>query len=195
MRVALYLRVSTSAQTVENQERELAAVAAAHGWEVVETYRDEGISGAKGRDRRPGFDRLWKDAARRKFDVVAAWSVDRLGRSLADVATFMVDLKGYGVGLYLHAQAVDTTTPGGKALLQMAGVFAEFEREMIRERVLAGQARARASGVRFGRPTIPADKAAAIVADLKAGVGVVKLAKLHGVGVGTVQGLKAKLAA
>ena len=74
----------------------------------------------------------------------------------------MVDLKGYGVGLYLHAQAVDTTTPGGKALLQMAGVFAEFEREMIRERVLAGQARARASGVRFGRPTIPADKAAAI---------------------------------
>ena len=87
MRVALYLRVSTSSQTVENQERELAAVAAVRGWQVVETYRDEGISGAKGRDRRPGFDRLWKDAARRKFDVVAAWSVDRLGRSLADVAT------------------------------------------------------------------------------------------------------------
>ena len=132
MRVALYLRVSTSSQTVENQERELAAVAAARGWQVVATYRDEGISGAKGRDRWPGFDRLWKDAARRKFDVVAAWSVDRLGRSLADVATFMVDLKGYGVGLYLHAQAVDTTTPGGKALLRgWRGVFAEFEREMI----------------------------------------------------------------
>ena len=97
MRVALYLRVSTSAQTVENQERELAAVAAARGWQVVETYRDEGISGAKGRDRRPGFDRLWKDAARRKFDVVAAWSVDRLGRSLADVATFMVDLQRIAV--------------------------------------------------------------------------------------------------
>ena len=96
---------------------------------------------------------------------------------------------------YLHAQAVDTTTPGGKALLQMAGVFAEFERGMIRERVLAGQARARGSGVRFGRPTIPADKAAAIVADLKTGVGVVKLAKVHSVGVGTVQKLKAKLAA
>jgi DNA invertase Pin-like site-specific DNA recombinase len=150
----------------------------------LSTHRDEGISGAKGRDRRPGFDRLWKDAARRKFDG-----------SLADVATFMVDLKGYGVGLYLHAQAVDTTTPGGKALLQMAGVFAEFEREMIRERVLAGQARARASGVRFGRPTIPAGKAAAIIVDLKAGVGVVKLVKLHGVGVGTVQKLKGKLAA
>ena len=144
---------------------------------------------------RYGRASLWKDAARRKFDVVAAWSVDRLGRSLADVATFMVDLKGYGVGLYLHAQAVDTTTPGGKALLQMAGVFAEFEREMIRERVLAGQARARACGVRFGRPTIPADKAVAIVADLKAGVGVVKLAKLHRLGVGTVQKLKGTLAA
>ena len=189
------LRVSTSAQTIENQERELAAVAAARGWEVVETYRDEGVSGAKGRDRRPGFDRLWKNAARRKFDVVAAWSVDRLGRSLADVATFMVDLKGYGVGLYLHAQAVDTTTLWRRGAAAEAGVFAEFEREMIRERVLAGQARARASGVRFGRPTIPADKAAAIVADLKTGVGVVKLAKLHGVGVGTVQKLKAKLAA
>jgi DNA invertase Pin-like site-specific DNA recombinase len=195
MRVALYLRVSTAAQTVENQERELTAVAAARGWQVVETYRDEGISGAKGRDNRPGFDLMWKDAARRKFDVVMAWSVDRLGRSLADVANFMVDLKGYGVGLYLHAQAVDTTTPGGKALLQMAGVFAEFEREMIRERTLAGQARARASGVRFGRPTIPDAKAAAITADLKSGIGVVKLSKLHGVGVGTVQRLKAALAA
>ena len=114
MRVALYLRVSTSAQTVENQERELAAVAAARGWQVVETYRDEGISGAKGRDRTTRLRPLWKDAARRKFDVVAAWSVDRLGRSLADVATFMVDLKGYGVGLYLHAQAVDTTTSVGR---------------------------------------------------------------------------------
>ena len=77
----------------------VAAVCAARGWQVVQTYRDEGVSGGKGRDRRPSFDRLWKDAARRKFDIVAAWSVDRLGRSLADVATFMVDLKGYGVGL------------------------------------------------------------------------------------------------
>jgi DNA invertase Pin-like site-specific DNA recombinase len=195
MRVALYLRVSTSSQTVENQERELTAVAAARGWTVVESYRDEAISGAKGRDKRPAFDRMWKDAVRRKLDLVAAWSVDWLGRSLADLATFMVDLKAYGVGLYLDRQAVDTTSPGGRALLQMAGVFAEFEREMIRERVLAGQARARASGVRFGRPTIPADKAAAIVADLRAGIGVVKLAKLHSVGVGTVQKLKAKLAA
>lgn len=195
MRVALYLRVSTAEQTVENQEVVLRAVADKRGWTIVGVYRDEAISGAKGRDKRPGFDRLWKDAARRKFDLVAAWSVDQLGRSLADVATFMVDLRGYGVDLYLDKQAVDTTTPSGRALLQVAGVFAEWEREMIRERTIAGQARAKAAGVRFGRPTIPSDKAEAIVADLKLGVGVVKLAKVHGVGVGTVQRLKAELAA
>ena len=193
MRVAIYLRVSTGSQTVENQERELTAVAAARGWTIVATYRDEAISGAKGRDRRPGFDRMWKDAARRKFDLVAAWSVDRLGRSLADLATFMADLKAFGVGLYLDKQAVDTTTPGGRALLQMAGVFAEFEREMIRERVMAGQARARDAGVKFGRPAIASNKAAAVVEGLKSGTGVVKLAKLHGVGVSVVQRLKAEL--
>jgi DNA invertase Pin-like site-specific DNA recombinase len=190
MRVALYLRVSTAEQTVDNQEAALREVSTARGWQVVEVYRDEAISGAKGRDKRPGFDKLWKDAARRKFDLVAAWSVDRLGRSLADVAAFMVDMRAYGVDLYLDKQAVDTTTPSGRALLQMAGVFAEFEREMIRERTIAGQERARSSGVRFGRPTIPSDKAEAIVADLKAGVGIVKLAVRHGVGVSVVQRLK-----
>jgi DNA invertase Pin-like site-specific DNA recombinase len=193
MRVALYLRVSTGEQTVENQDVALRAIAAARGWQIVETYRDEGISGAKGRDRRPGFDLMWKDAARRKFDLVAAWSVDRLGRSLADVAAFMVDMRAYGVDLYLDKQAVDTTTPSGRALLQMAGVFAEFEREMIRERTIAGQKRARDAGARFGRPTIPAAKEEAISADLKTGLGVVKLAKTHGVGVSVVQRLKAAL--
>jgi DNA invertase Pin-like site-specific DNA recombinase len=195
MRVALYLRVSTGDQTVQNQDVALRAVATARGWTVVEVYADEAISGAKGRDKRPAFDRLWKDTARRKFDLVAAWSVDRLGRSLAGVAAFMVDMRAYGVDLYLDKQAVDTTTPSGRALLQMAGVFAEFEREMIRERTLAGQARARATGVRFGCPTTAADKAEAIVSDLKAGIGVVKLAKRHAVGVGTVQRLKSELAA
>jgi DNA invertase Pin-like site-specific DNA recombinase len=195
MRVALYLRVSTGSQTVENQDAALRAVAPARGWTIVETYRDEGISGAKGRDKRPGFDRMWKDAARRKFDLVAAWSIDRLGRSLADLAAFMVEMQAFGVGLYLDKQAVDTTTPAGRALLQMAGVFAEFEREVIRERTIAGQARARAEGVRFGRPTILAAKAAPIVAGLKVGTGVVKLAKLHGVGVSVVQRLEAEMAA
>jgi DNA invertase Pin-like site-specific DNA recombinase len=118
LRVALYLRVSTGEQTVENQEAALRSVARARGWNVVETYRDEGISGAKGRDKRSAFDRMLKNAARRKFDLVAAWSVDRLGRSLADLATFMADMEVYGVGLFIDKQGgrhYDAYRPGDAA--------------------------------------------------------------------------------
>jgi DNA invertase Pin-like site-specific DNA recombinase len=130
-RVALYLRVSTSEQTVENQRRELEAVAARHGWEIVAVFRDEGISGTKGRDRRPGYHRLCQSIARREFDQVAAWSVDRLGRSLQDLVGFLGELHAKRVDLYLHQQGIDTGTPAGKAMFQMMGVFAEFERAMI----------------------------------------------------------------
>lgn len=195
-RVALYLRVSTDGQTTENQRLELAAVASRAGWEIVDVYEDQGISGAKGRDQRPAFDRLLKDAARRRFDLIAAWSVDRLGRSLQHLVGFLEDVHQLGVDLYLHQQGIDTTTPAGKALFQMLGVFAEFERAMIRERVHAGLNRARAQGKRLGRPTIEADTAAAITAALRAGgAGLHKIAKAHGVGVSTVQRLKAELTA
>ena len=131
-RVALYLRVSTvNSQTTENQSRELTAWAKRAGWPVVATYEDAGISGAKGRDKRPGLDALLKAAARREFDVLAAWSVDRLGRSLQDLIATLNELHALGCDLYLHQQAVDTTTPAGRALFQMMGVFAEFERAMI----------------------------------------------------------------
>ena len=112
-RAALYLRVSTDGQTTENQRLELATVADRAGWLIVEIYEDAGISGAKGRDKRPAFDRLLKDAARRRFDLVAAWSVDRLGRSLQDLVHFLDDIHGYGIDLYLHRQGIDTTTPAG----------------------------------------------------------------------------------
>ncbi|MFZ5492654.1 MAG: recombinase family protein [Pseudomonadota bacterium] len=195
-RAALYLRVSTDGQTTLNQRRELEAVAERAGWQIVEVYEDAGISGAKGRDQRPAFDRLLKDAARRRFDVIAAWSVDRLGRSLQHLVGFLDEVHQLGVDLYLHQQGIDTTTPAGKALFQMMGVFAEFERAMIRERVHAGLSRARAQGKRLGRPTIDADTAAAITAALRAGgAGLHKIAKAHGVGVSTVQRLKAELAA
>lgn len=195
-RVALYLRVSTDGQTTENQRLELAAVAERAGWQIVEVYEDAGISGAKSRDQRPAFDRLLKDAARRRFDLIAAWSVDRLGRSLQHLVGFLEDVHQLGVDLYLHQQGIDTTTPAGKALFQMLGVFAEFERAMIRERVHAGLNRARAQGKRLGRPTIEADTAAAITAALRAGgAGLHKIAKAHGVGVSTVQRLKAELTA
>src|SRR6516162_11122765 len=105
--VALYLRVSTSGQTIENQRRELMATAERNGWTIVAEFIDNGISGAKGRDRRPGFDRLLKAIARREFDVVAAWSVDRLGRSLQDLIGFLGEVHAKGINLYLHQQGRD----------------------------------------------------------------------------------------
>ena len=130
-------------------------MAARSGHQIVAVYRDEGISGSN-RDKRPGFDAMHKDASRRKFDLVMAWSVDRLGRSLQDLIGFLSELHSLDIDLGLHQQGIDTTTPAGKAMFQMMGVFAEFERSMIVERVRAGVARAKASGTKsgkaFGRP-------------------------------------------
>lgn len=189
-RTAVYLRVSTDGQTTENQRRELESVAERAGWQIVEVYEDAGISGAKGRDKRPAFDKLCKDAARRRFDVVAAWSVDRLGRSLQDLVAFLSDIHGFGIELYLHQQGIDTTTPAGKAMFQMLGVFAEFERSMIRDRVHAGLARAKANGKTLGRPQTETGIEAAIRATLEGGTGILKTAKLHGVGTSVVQRIK-----
>ena len=153
-KAVFYLRVSTVDQTVVNQERELREVAGRMGCEIVKVYRDHGISGAKGRDKRPAFDKLCRDAARREFDMVMAWSVDRLGRSLQDLVGFLSELHALKIDLFLRQQGLDTTTPAGKAMFQMMGVFAEFERAMIQERVRAGLARARSEGKRLGRPPI-----------------------------------------
>lgn len=191
-RVAFYLRVSTGEQTTENQRRELDAVAERAGWTVVEVYEDAGISGAKGRDKRPAFDKLLKDATRRRFDLIAAWSVDRLGRSLPHLVHFLEEIHKLGVDLYLHKQGLDTTTPAGKAMFQMLGVFAEFERAMIQERVKAGLARARANGTTLGRPRLAPEIEVAIRASLGAGTGIVKTARIHGVGVAAVQRIAAQ---
>src|SRR5262245_10184686 len=145
-RVAIYTRVSTDGQSVENQRRELLTVTQRRGWEVVQEFSDHGISGAKDRDRRPAFDRMLKGATRREFDMIATWSVDRLGRSLQHLVAFLGEVHASGVDLYLHQQSVDTSTPAGKAMFQMLGVFAEFERAMIVSRVNAGLKRARANG-------------------------------------------------
>ena len=152
MRAAIYLRVSTNGQTTDTQERELRVAAKRMGHTIVEVYSDNGISGAKGRNGRPEFDRLHRDAARRKFDIVMAWSVDRLGRSLQDLVAFLPELHALGIELYLHQQGLDTTTPAGKAMFQMLGTFAEFERALIQERVVAGMARAKAKGTKSGKP-------------------------------------------
>jgi len=186
-RVGIYLRVSTKDQTTENQLRELRLVAERAGWEVVRVFEDKGVSGAKGRDQRPEFDALLKAAVRREVDLVAAWSVDRLGRSMQDLVAFLEDLRSHGVDLYLHQQALDTTTPSGRALFGMLAVFAEFERAMIRDRVNAGLARAKDRGARLGRPSV-APAVEAKVRELRAtGMGIVKVASTLGIGVSAVQ--------
>jgi DNA invertase Pin-like site-specific DNA recombinase len=186
MRAAIYLRVSTGEQTTDNQERELRATAERAGHEVVAVYRDAGISGSKGRDQRPGFDAMHKDAARRRFDVVLAWSVDRLGRSLQDLCGFLSELHSLGIDLFLHQQGIDTTTPAGKAMFQMMGVFAEFERSMIRERVRAGLKRAVDEGKQLGRPPIAPELEACIRDALRARESMRKIAARLGVSTNTV---------
>ena len=169
MRAALYLRVSTAEQTTENQERELRAAAERMGHDVVELYVDHGVSGAKGRDKRPAFDRLHQDATRRRFDLVMAWSVDRLGRSLQDLVAFLEHLRETRVELFLHQQGLDTTTSAG-------------------ERVVAGMRRAKAKGKAIGRPAIPSAKRLAIrKAYMAGGVGLRTVARKFGVGVETVR--------
>lgn len=185
-RAAIYLRVSTDGQTTENQRRLLMEVADRAGWDVVEVYEDHGVSGAKGRDQRPAFDRLCKDANRRKFDVVMAWSVDRLGRSLQDLLTFLGELHAVGVDLFLHQQGVDTTTPAGKAMFQMMGVFAEFERAMIQDRIRAGLDRARAQGKRLGRPPLNEAKRDEILEARQRGLSVRRISTEVGLSVGAV---------
>jgi len=203
-RVGIYLRVSTDGQTTANQRRELEAVAERSGWEVVAIYEDAGISGSNGRDKRPGFDRLLNDATARKVNMIAAWSVDRLGRSLQDLVGFLNELQALHCHLYLHQQAIDTTTPSGRAMFQMCGVFAEFERAMIVERVNAGLKRARREGVEFGRGKRKdgarsldeqrwgmsrAELEKRILRLRKDGMGMLKIAKTLGIGTSVVQGI------
>jgi DNA invertase Pin-like site-specific DNA recombinase len=159
----------------------------------VQVFSDNGIPGAKGRKDRPGLDALLKGVARREFDMVAAWSVDRLGRSLQDLIEVLSDLHAKGVDLYLHY----TSTPSGRAMYQMMGVFAEFERAIIRERVMSGLARAKTEGITLGRPALEAADAAkvkAIKAELAAGKGIRRIARELQAGIGTVMRIKAELA-
>ncbi len=186
-RAAIYARVSTDGQSTDNQLRELREVAGRMGWDIVHQYIENGVSGAKGREQRPQFDALCKAAVRREFDVVMAWSVDRLGRSLQHLVQFLGEIHAKGVDLYLHQQGIDTTTPAGKAMFQMCGVFAEFERAMIQERVRAGLARARAQGKTLGRPKVSAKVENAIRTASRAGMGKKSIARKLGVGVSVVQ--------
>src|SRR4051812_43439878 len=193
VRAATYLRVSRDDQTTDNQRLVLEKVARHRGWMIVQTYEDQGISGAKGRDKRPAFDQMLKDAVRRRFDVLMVWSIDRLGRSVLHVANALAELDAAGVALYSDQQAIDSTTPMGRAMIQMASVFGEQERSIIRERVLAGLDRVRQQGKTLGRPKVSAKVEEAIRTHLKAGNGILKVAALVGCGSGTVQRVKREM--
>lgn len=192
-KVALYLRVSTTDQHAENQERELRAMADRAGWEIVVVYKDDGISGAKGRDRRPAFNELCKAATRREFDMVASWAVDRLSRSVQDLSTFMNDMRSLGIDVFLMKQGVDTSTPSGRLVANVFASIGEWEREMIIDRVKSGMARAKAQGRRLGKPAVPDAKVAAIRDELGRGTGILKTARLCGVGTYTVQRIKKEM--
>jgi DNA invertase Pin-like site-specific DNA recombinase len=207
-RAAIYTRVSTKDQTTDNQLQALHSWGARAGYTVVKVYEDHGISGAKGRDKRPAFDALLKDAVRREFDLIAVWSSDRLGRSLSHLVEVLQTIGNTGVGLYIHTQALDTTTPSGRALFQMLGVFAEFERELITERVRAGMARigkelkakgqftTKAGIVRkqIGRPPAGQEAIEKAKALLASGKGILNTARDCGLGTGTVHKLKREMA-
>jgi DNA invertase Pin-like site-specific DNA recombinase len=194
-RAGIYVRVSTDKQTVENQLRELRRIAERRGWEVVQEYHDAGLSGAKSREARPGLDQMLKDAQRRRFDVVMAWAIDRLGRSLVDLLGTIQTLEACGIDLYLDQQAIDTTTPTGKLMFQITGAFAEFERSMIRQRVRAGLKRAVEAGKQLGRPKIDPAIEKRVQAQLRAKKGMLAIARDLKIGTGTVQRVKREMEA
>jgi DNA invertase Pin-like site-specific DNA recombinase len=184
---AVHLRVSTDGQTVESQRADLLKLCELRRWTVTATYEDAGISGAKGRDKRPGLNSLLKDAKRRRFDSTVFWAVDRLGRSTAAVASAMDELEAAGVGQFYFKESMGTSTAHGRAMLEMAAVFARLERAMIQERVKAGLSRARAEGRTLGRPKVGFEVEERIRALKREGQGIRKIAAGLGIGVSVVQ--------
>ena len=185
--VAIYTRVSTDKQTVENQLIELRSLCERLGYTIVQEYRDSGISGAKGRNDRPALDALLKAATQRKFDMVMCWSIDRLGRSLQNLVEILNELQALGIDLYFQQQGMDTSTPSGRMIFSVFGAIGELERNLIRERVLAGQQRAKANGVKLGRPSKMNDGMKSAVKLLREkGMGIKQIAKQLQIGVGTV---------
>ena len=186
-RCAIYSRCSTSDQTVLNQIKELKEIANRKGLVIVEEFSDEAVSGAKGRDDRTGFDNLIKGAVRKDYNTILVWSVDRLGRSLQHLVSFLNEIHSVDCDLYIHQSGIDRSTPSGKMMFQMCGVFAEFERGMISERVKSGQERAKSQGKHIGRPSNLNDGLVHSIKYMrKQGVGIRKIAKDLKVGVSTV---------
>lgn len=159
-KVAIYVRVSTSGQTVENQERELLAHCQRQGWLVHKVYRDEGFSGAVA--ERPALKEMMSAARQGRFDLVACWKIDRIARSISHLLEVLSELKSLGIGFISLTEAINTETAQGRMLCSFLGAIGEFERELTIERVRSGMARAKAAGVRIGRPRAGFDVNAAL---------------------------------
>lgn len=187
MTAILYARVSTkNGQSVQRQIDELKVVAEKSGWNIAEILCDEGISGAKGRKDRPAFDKALKLITQRKADRLMVWSVDRLGRSLKDLVETMEEINAAGADLYIHTQALDTSLPAGRAMFGMISIFAELERELIRERVISGLEKARREGKRIGRKPIPPITKRKVIELRATGLSQQKIANRVGISTGKV---------
>ena len=182
-RVVIYSRVSTKDQDTENQMRLLRDIVERNNYDLIDEYVDHGISGSKGRDKRPQFDRLIKDMIRRKFDKILVWDVSRLGRSLQHLVEFLNEVNSVGCDLYIHQSGLDTSTPSGKMMFQMIGVFSEFEREMISERVKLGLDKVKSQGVKLGRPKVDNSELHKSVLKLKSqGLNITQISKQLSIG-------------
>ena len=195
MRAAIYSRVSTDKQTTANQIERLREVAKVNEWPIVHEYQDQGISGSKGREQRPGLDAALKGAERHSYDVLMVWSLDRLGRSSIDVLKSAEVLRKTGRALFLDRERIDTSTDAGRCFFAIMAAIAELDRQQIIARVNAGLDRARKAGKRLGRPEIDQDTAAKVIELLQTGAGINKVARLAGCANGTVSRIKASLAA
>ena len=192
MRAVIYGRVSTQKQTTDNQVLELREVCKRNGWTIVKEITDNGISGSKGRNLRPGFDELHKIVSRKDADMIVVWSIDRLGRSLSDLVAFMGELETKAINFYSHQQAIDSRTPAGKMSFAIFSAVAEFERNIIRERVMAGLARAKSEGKKLGRPTnVNVNTGVAVKLLREKGASIHSIAKQLKIGVSTTTRLLA----
>ena len=184
-RVAIYARVSTDKQTCENQLNELRSIAERMQYIIVDEFIDEGISGAT--SSRPALDALMKSATQRRFDMVMCWSIDRLGRSLQNLIEILNELQSLKVDLFFMQQGMDTSTSAGRMMFSIFGALAEFERNLIRERVIAGQQRAISQGVKMGRPSKMNDGMKNAIKLLRErGIGIKQIARELKIGIGTV---------
>src|SRR5664279_3560293 len=183
--VALYARVSTlNNQDPEMQLAELREYAGRRGWQIVEEFTDQGVSGCK--ESRPALNRLMSDACRRRFDAVLVWKIDRFGRSLKHLVNALAELAALGVAFVSLRDNLDLSTPSGRLMFQIIGAMAEFERSLIQERVKAGLRNARARGKKFGRPRAVVD-AARVAALRRDGLSWSQVCRTLNVSKGTAQ--------